>query len=867
MTAIGGSGERAGVARTRHRPIIRALSSGAPPIWLLSAAMAAGAAALLTFGGVGALQPPPSSMRLPVWALAIGFALAEHLVVHVHFRRSSHSMALGEIPLVFALLYAGGWTVVIAYTVGRAFALLVLRLPPIRLAFNAAQFALGGCLAVLTFHAAAGGTGTSDPRTWLAVALAATLASACAVLMITAAVSFSEGRLSVERIVASLRTDLIVTLANTSLGLCAAGLVEQDWRTAVLLVVPIAGMFLTMRAYAAERARHDRLEFLYDAARALSGSAGTGEALARMLTRSLEAFRSEAAEIIVFSPDGEEALRTSVRADGETTLLEPLGAETTGLRAATSGAPVACLAREVSDPFLRDYLRSRGLGDGVFATLQGEHACVGVIALGDPAGVVARFGPDDVKLCETLAANTSVALENDRLGHAVWELQELQSELEHQASHDPLTGLANRSLFARRLDDALSRAAEGTAVIFIDVNDFKMVNDTLGHAAGDELLVAISGRLGDCVRPTDTLARLGGDEFAILLQDGATQAQAIEIAERIDRRMEERFSIAGELHLVRVSIGIAVGDPAPAQMSSEELIRNADLAMYRAKQAKHAGYQLFESGMEVSVLHQHGLRRRLREASQRDAFAVHYQPIVDLNSGAVTAQEALVRWVDAPRGTIGPSAFISVAEELGVIVPIGRRVLHRACREAQTWSGEGGPAPAVHVNVSPIELRDERFLPGVHSALAQSGLDPHRLVLEITESVLLSDPARCVAILQQLRGLGVQIALDDFGTGYSSLSQLRGLPLDWLKLGRPFVDDIEPHGTSRPFVRMIIALAASLGVRVVAEEIEDRRQMQLLRALGCGYGQGFYLGEPAPGSVEPVPAPVGTAERVRVTSA
>src|SRR5579875_2453114 len=851
MTAIGGSGERAGVARTRHRPIIRALSSGAPPIWLLSAAMAAGAAALLTLGGVGALQPPPSSMRLPIWALAIGFALAEHLVVHVHFRRSSHSMALGEIPLVFALLYAGGWTVVIAYTGGRAFALLVLRLPPIRLAFNAAQFALGGCLAVLTFHAAAGGTGTSDPRTWLAVALAATLASACAVLMITAAVSFSEGRLSVERIVASLRTDLIVTLANTSLGLCAAGLVEQDWRTAVLLVVPIAGMFLTMRAYAAERARHDRLEFLYDAARALSGSAGTGEALARMLTRSLEAFRSEAAEIIVFSPDGEEALRTSVRADGETTLLEPLGAETTGLRAATSGAPVACLAREVSDPFLRDYLRSRGLGDGVFATLQGEHACVGVIALGDPAGVVARFGPDDVKLCETLATNTSVALENDRLGHTVWQLQELQSELEHQASHDPLTGLANRSLFAKRLDGALTRSADGTAVIFIDVNDFKMVNDTLGHAAGDELLVAISGRLSDCVRPTDTLARLGGDEFAVLLQDGAGQAQAVEIAERIDRRMEERFSIAGELHLVRVSIGIALGETG--EMTSEELLRNADLAMYRAKQAKRAGYQLFESGMEVSVLHQHGLRRRVREATQRDAFSVYYQPIVDMNTGALTAQEALVRWIDGPRGMIGPTSFIPVAEELGVIVPLGRRILHRACREAQTWEADHGRAPAVHVNISPIELRDDGFLPGVHSALEQSGLDPRRLVLEITESVLLTDPARCVAILQQLRGLGVQLALDDFGTGYSSLSQLRGLPLDWLKLGSPFVDDIEPQGTSRPFIRMIVALAASLGVRVVAEEIESRRQMQLLRALGCGYGQGYYLGEPAPGGTKVAP--------------
>src|SRR5579875_1019919 len=482
----------------------RLLPRGELSIWLLSLAMVAGAALLLTVGGVGALSPLPSAMHPPVWALAIGFALAEHLVVHVHFRRSSHSMSLGEIPLVFALLYSGGWTVVIAYTVGRACALLVLRLPPVRLMFNVAEFALGGCLAELTFHAIGDHASTQDPRIWLAAAAAATAASACAVLMITVAVSLSEGRLSLDRIVSSMRTDLTVTLANTSVGLCAARLVENDWRTAVLLVVPVLAIFVTMRAYAAERARHGRLEFLYDTSRALSGPAGTGEAFENMLGRSLEAFRTDTAEIIFFSPDGEEALRTTVHAGGAATLLEPLGVPTAArLRAAVSAAPAACIAREIEDPLLREYLGSRGLGHGLFATLQGEHSCIGAIAVGDPAGVAGQFGPEDVKLFEALAANTSVALENDRLGQTVWQLRMLQAELEHQASHDPLTGLANRSLFAQRLDGALGRSGDGAAVIFIDVNDFKMVNDTLGHAAGDELLVAISGRLRECVRPTD----------------------------------------------------------------------------------------------------------------------------------------------------------------------------------------------------------------------------------------------------------------------------------------------------------------------------------------------------------------------------
>ena len=821
------------------------MSRGELTIWALSAALVAGAVAFLASDAVTA-RPVVGSMQVSIWILLVAFAASERFVVHVHFRRSAHSMSLGEIPLVFGLVFASGHDVILAGAIGRLLVLaLHRRLPPIRLAFNFGQFLLGNCIAVIVFHAIAGSSTQIDPTVWGAAALATVATSIAAVLLISTAVSLSDSRLSVAQIADSLRTDLAVAAVNTSVGLCAATVVYNDWRAAILMAVPIIGMYLTFQAYMAERQRHGRLEFLYEAARALSRSPEIGSALEGLLAQALDAFRAEVAEIIFFSPDGNDALRTTVRAGGAGSVLE--GLEPTivsGLRALIGGQELGAFAtREIADGPLADYLEQRGLGQGMFAVLAGERNCMGAMMIGNPSGRVDRFSTDDVKLFETLANNTSVALENDRLGHTVWRMKELQRELEHQASHDPLTDLANRLLFADRVSEALERDPESVSVIFIDINDFKTINDTLGHAAGDELLIAISRRLRDCVRPSDTLARLGGDEFAIMLERTASQEEAIQVAERINQRLAERFGIGGQSISVRASAGIATG--AGGLVSPEELIRNADVAMYRAKQASKRGWELFESGMEVPVMKRHGLKQRLREAVREDSFDVHYQPIVELESGRVTACEALVRWLDGPRGCVNPASFIPIAEEMGVIVPMGRSILQRACREAQRWPARGGAAPAVHVNLSPVELRDPHFLAGVAGALDRSGLRPDRLVLEITEGVVLRDPEKSIAILHELRGLGVQLALDDFGTGYSSLSHLRSLPIDWLKIGKPFVDAVDDGGLDRPFVRMILELAADLNLGVVAEGIEHTGQLGALRQLGCGYGQGFYLGMPS----------------------
>jgi diguanylate cyclase (GGDEF)-like protein len=821
------------------------MSRGEAGVWALNGAViGAGVALFLT--SVRTAPPVVPSMRLPLWALLLGFAAAERFVVHVHFRRSAHSLSLGELPLVFALIFASGQDLVVAGALGPVLVLMLdRRLPPIKLAFNLGQFCLGNCGAVLVFHAIAGSSGVVDPVVWGAAGLATVSSSVIAVLLIGAAIALSEGGLGVRKLARMLGTDLAVTAANTSIALSGATLIFDDRRAAILMAAPVAGVFAAYRAYLSERQRHERLEFLYEATRTLSRSPEIGLALEGLLAQALEAFRAEVAEIILFS-EQHDALRATVRSGGETEALagiDPAIADEFRSLIERQGTAV-CSASQLPHGPLDHYLESRGLRNGMLAMLRGDGAWIGTIMLGNPAGVVRNFSPEDLKLFEALANNTSVALQYDHLGQAVWRMKELQRELQHQVSHDPLTDLANRSLFTQRVAEALARKLGRVSVIFIDIDDFKTVNDSLGHAAGDDLLIAVSRRLRECVRPTDTVARLGGDEFAILLERISAPAEAPEVADRVMRRLGEPFGVGHETVSVRASAGIAIADRFAK--GADELIRNADVAMYRAKQHGKHRYELFEPGMEAAVLKRHGLKQRLRMATRNDSFVVHYQPIVALGTGEVTAAEALVRWLDGSRGFISPQTFIPLAEETGLIVPIGRSVLERACQQAQAWERQSGRrrGPAVHVNLSPVELQDPGFLAGVVAVLEHSGLSPDRLVFEITESLLLQDPRKSIATLRQVRSMGMRLALDDFGTGYSSLSHLRSLPIDALKIPKPFVDGVDDDEGDRSFVRMIVQLAESLGVDVVAEGIESPGQLASLHELGCGFGQGFYLGRP-----------------------
>jgi len=823
------------------------------PVWGLNVVVLVIAGALY-FGPVQGLQQV-ASLHLPWWLVAIAFAVGERCVVHVHFRRGAHSFSLGDIPLVFGLLFCSAQGVVLACLIGSAIVwLLDRRLPPIKFVFNLAQFALTTSIAVLVLHLVAPHSGAMGPQMWIAAILATQAAGAVAILLIAAAISLSEGLVKLATVGHMFSMDAVVTLSNTSLGLCGAVLVADDPRALPLLVVPSATLFAAYRAYLSERERHKRLEFLYEANRTLVHSREIAHALEGLLLRSLDAFRAEMAEIILFGSDQNPSLRTLLGPGTFRELMEPVDSEVADeMRSLLeqSGSGAITLNPPIGSPRLQRYLEARGVTHAMVAPLPGEERVIGAIMLANRFGVVRSFDSEDLRLLDTLATNASVALQYDRLEQAVLQLSVLQEQLHHQAYHDPLTSLANRTLFTDKVRETLATTQGEVAVLFIDLDDFKTVNDSLGHAAGDELLVSVASRLRSCLRPEDVVARLGGDEFAVMVEDNQ---DAEESATRVARRIMDAFvmplSVGTESVSVYVSVGIAIA--AARDAAAEELIRDADVAMYKAKTSGKGRFQVFHPSMGAAVLERHGLKEELRQAIEREQLTLYFQPIVTLGTGELVAEEALVRWQHPRRGLVAPDEFLPLAEETGLILSVGQYVLEQACIQARTWQHEreaGGLTGAdvsVNVNLSAVELRDRHLADRVRETLYRTAVDPRMLVFEVTETLLLEDEAHVSATIAELRELGVRFALDDFGTGYSSLSYLHTLPLDMLKIAKSFVDGLSRGGREASFVRMIIELARTLGVGVIAEGIESPEQVSALLSLGCDLGQGFYLGRPRP---------------------
>ena len=430
----------------------------------------------------------------------------------------------------------------------------------------------------------------------------------------------------------------------------------------------------------------------------------------------------------------------------------------------------------------------------------------------------------------------------------------LEAQLQHNAFHDSLTGLANRALLGDRLAHALARAdraAEPLAVLVVDLDDFKSVNDASGHGVGDDLLVVVAERFTRALRPGDTIARLGGDEFAVLLE-GADAASATAAADRLLAALAAPVPTAtGELCGVGASIGIAVG--AAGQHDAAELLRSADVAMYVAKQAGKGRAAVFEPEMDAAVVGQLQLKAEITRALAEEQFVVHYQPVVELGTGRLSGVEALVRWVHPQRGMVPPDQFVPLAEQTGLVVPLGRFVLGEACRQMRVWHERHPSARplSISVNLSARELEEPGLVDSVRTALRESGLDAACLVLEITETLLLVDLARTVEVLVELRALGLRLAIDDFGTGYSSLAYLEQLPVHILKIDKSFVDRVaEPAPADADarqpsvMVAAISQLGHALQLQMVAEGIEHGEQADVLRALGCQYGQGYHFARP-----------------------
>ncbi|HSA54428.1 MAG TPA: EAL domain-containing protein, partial [Gemmatimonadaceae bacterium] len=426
------------------------------------------------------------------------------------------------------------------------------------------------------------------------------------------------------------------------------------------------------------------------------------------------------------------------------------------------------------------------------------------------------------------------------------ERRTLQARLTHQAFHDELTRLANRALFLNRVAHAVVRAPRSrhpAAVLFLDLDDFKKVNDSLGHAIGDELLVATAARLTTCVRPGDTIARLGGDEFAVLLEDVIDMNDIVTVAERISTALRAPFRASRRDVVIGVSIGIATVGPDD---TPDDVLRNADLAMYFAKGQSKGQYAIYAREMHAHVMDRLEMEADLRAAVGRCDFHVEYQPIVNLATGDLYGAEALVRWHHPTRGVIPPARFVSLAEETGLIIPIGRAVLREACERARDWRARfrGRRPMQMSVNLSGRHFQEASLLDDVRDALRDSGLEPWALTLEITESVLMQSSDITLERLRSLKALGINLAIDDFGTGYSSLGYLQQFPIDVLKIDRTFVEAVGNEDEDPVLARAIIALGRTLRIETVAEGIERGAQRDGLRELGCMLGQGFLFARP-----------------------
>jgi diguanylate cyclase (GGDEF)-like protein len=805
-------------------------------VWAWVGAIAAAAAALYA-STLAQLPPVLSEPRLPWWGLAIVFVLAESYPVHLEFRRETHTLSLSELGLVIGLFLAAPGGLLLGFVCGATVALvLVRRQRPLKIIFNLAQFVVGTECAILVFRAIAGLGNPHGPLAWAAAGAAAVVFGLVTVILVTVTIALASGISPLRDLARTTAFALVASLASASLGVAAVELLVADARSVWLLGVLIVWWGVAFRAYGLQRRRHEDLEFLYRTMRATQGAPELRASIRELLSSARAMLSAEYAEIVLFgSTDDEPAVRSVLSADAEQ-LMQPAAltdSAAAAARAAVEREHAILLARGRKPNSLDPYLAERGLHDAIVTPLRHDQTTFGLLLVGNRAGEVSTFNSDDRKLFETFASHAGVLLENDRV----------KEQLRYQAFHDALTALPNRTLFSERVTAALECEDGSATVLFIDLDDFKTINDTLGHSAGDELLVAVAERVRACLRRGDIAARLGGDEFGIVL-DAADEEAAADIAARLVDAMRTPFVLHGRETTVHASIGIA--NATGGVRTAEELLMQADIAMYTAKADGARTYAVYEPRMHTPIRRRHELVAGLEHALARDEIRVHYQPIVALAEGRTVALEALVRWQHPVHGLLAPGAFLELAEERGLITDIGRFVLRDACGTVARWreAHPGGETLGVAVNLSPSELLSAELHADVADTLRLTGLPPEALMIEITESSAMADPDAALASLHELRRLGVRLALDDFGTGYSSLSHLRDFPLDTLKIAKPFVDRLG-HGPGNPtFVDAILRLATTLGLDVVAEGIERAEQANLLRRLECGLGQGFHFARP-----------------------
>ena len=677
---------------------------------------------------------------------------AESLVLHIHFRRAVHSISFRELGLVLGLYVLSPGALLVAQLVGAGTALTVVaKQRPSKVAATLARLAVTTGVAFLVFHAVVPRGGPFELVGLAGATLAAVTASLLAPLLASAAALAGSGELRLRRLPAATAIAVVAAITMSCLALIGLELARQDVRLIALLALPGAIGAVAVRSSVAYSRRREHIEYLYESMSAAHGAPEFSLAVGQLLIAVRRLLRAEHAEIFLFPAGADQGLRGTLGPYGEMTAYpDVVGAadeQVLAVLEAWSGAIVLPVPRPAHP--LDGYLAARDLPDAIIAALPGEHGPFGLLVVGRRwSDEPDSFTDDDRRLLETFVGHASVLLENGRLERSLAQVTDLKDRLRHQAFHDVLTGLPNRALLTERVEAAVAGGGPPAAVLFLDLDDFKSVNDTLGHAVGDELLVEVARRVQGSVRPGDTAARLGGDEFAVLLEATDEQGAAV-VADSLIESLSRPFVLAGRQSNLHASIGIAHAHSAG---SAAELLHNADVAMYAAKASGKARFLHYEPTMHAELRRRHDFALELQGALERDEIAIVFEPIVDLRDQRIVAFEALARWNSPDRGVVQPDEFIAVAEEMGLMVQIGRRILRQACAAAATWQAahpEHGPI-GVSVNLGASEFADDQLVEEIARVLYDTRLPAESLMLEIAENDVMRSPDSALARLDEL---------------------------------------------------------------------------------------------------------------------
>jgi diguanylate cyclase (GGDEF)-like protein len=776
---------------------------------------------------VGRFPPVLDRAIVPVGVLALAFVATEGFTVHLRVRRGGHAIGLSEIPMVLGLFSIDPVMLLVSRVVGGGVGLALLRRQRgLKLAFNVALLGVQTTVAVLVFHAVAGGPAGAGPREWIGTYAAMIAADVVSGVLVTAAIALRDDPDEWRRLPSALRGVPFIAV-TTSIALVGTLALQYDRRATALLGAVTFVTFLAFRSYVRQSQGHAQVEDLYAFTRAL-GTETDPERVARIvLDQARDQLRAEVAELVV---PGDDDRYTRLRMSGQGNVTAML---VDGVSADDWWAPAAR-----GEAVLATSADNGGRSDGIAVPVPMGDS-MGVLLVADSLPDVPSFDTGHVRLFQALANHASVSLAKARL---VDRLRQEVSEKEHLALHDPLTGLPNRRQFNALLERALLERGTMTAVMLMDLDRFKEVNDALGHDTGDALLREVGVRLQRRLGERGIVARLGGDEFAVLLPKVGSTDEAVAVGEALTRELD-RPIVVGHLTLdTRASLGVAVapdhGDDATT------LLRRADVAMYAAK-GSGSGGQIYRPQDDRHTPQRLALIADLRQAIQRRELTVVFQPKIDPVTAKVTGAEALVRWMHPTLGPIGPDEFIPLAEHSGLIRPLTLHVLEVSLRRCAQWRRDGHDLH-VAVNLSPNSLLDVQLPEIVEKLLGRTGVPPAALTLEITETSIMADPAGSLRVLDRLNRLGVKLAIDDFGTGYSSLGRLRELPIHEVKIDKSFVQRISVDHRDRAVVRSAVQLGHALDLEVVAEGVEDGDTYSHLTQEGCNIVQGYFVSRPLP---------------------